>query len=72
MKNYNDKLAYHAEIQTGEKPVVAEFNQDKTWLLGFKNKLAAYSLYIEYYKCQSGIRVFRSENLNCYCVTSSS
>ena len=70
MTNYNEKLAKHAEMQTGEKPVLSEFNEDKSWTIGFKNKLPAYSLFIEYYKCDDRLSVGFSENLNCYYVKS--
>ena len=69
MTNNEMKLANLAARHAGERPIIVEYRENRTWLVGFKNKLAAYTLFVEYYKCSSNVRVGFSENLNCYFVT---
>jgi hypothetical protein len=66
---YNIKLAQEVMFYAKEIPVIAEFDATtKKFIVGFVEKLSAYSLYIEYYKCNPTIRCEYSLNLKCWCV----
>jgi len=69
MNNFEKRLSMYAAKQTGEMPIICEFDFDtKKWLVGFKSKLACYTYYIETYKCDPTLSVGFSENLNCFFV----